>query len=127
MPPRPGSSARLHLPSPHLPPLPPRQVVFFVVFLAVVRNKKIPHVVRFNACQAIMIDITAMMFNLVRMYFPAEVRWSVLLDFFDRYAYIASMATILYCVFWTLRGYYADLPWISEASYIQVELAEVSG
>ena len=101
-------------------------VVFFVVFLAVVRNKKIPHLVRFNACQAIMIDICAMMFNLLRMYFPAEVRWYVLLDYFDKYAYVSSMALILYSVFWSLRGHYADLPFISEESYIQVELAEHS-
>jgi len=73
-----------------------------------------------------MIDICAMMFNLIRMYFPAEVRWSVILDYFDRFSYVASMSAVLYCVFWTLRGHYADLPWVSEASYIQVELAEHS-
>jgi len=55
-------------------------VVFFLLFLAVVKNTKLPHFVRFNCMQGIMIDIVTMLFNILRTYFPAELRWSVILD-----------------------------------------------
>ena len=55
-------------------------VVFFLLFLAVVKNTKLPHFVRFNCMQGIMIDIVTMLFNILRTYFPAELRWSIILD-----------------------------------------------
>ena len=55
-------------------------VVFFLLFLAVVKNTKLPHFVRFNCMQGIMIDIVTMLFNILRTYFPAELRWSSVLD-----------------------------------------------
>ena len=35
--------------------------VFFAMFLAVVRNEKLPHFVRFNAMQSILLDICIML------------------------------------------------------------------
>ena len=54
-------------------------VVFFLLFLSVVKNNKLPHFVRFNCMQGIMIDIVVMLFNILRAYFPAELRWSAVL------------------------------------------------
>eukprot|EP00803_Ostreobium_quekettii_P008517 evm.model.scf_337.2 EVM.evm.TU.scf_337.2 scf_337:8310-12018(+) len=99
-------------------------VVFFLMFLAVVKNNKLSHFVRFNCMQAIMLDIVVMLFTILHSYFPAELRWSWVLSVFDSFSWVASMATVLYCVFFTLRGFYADLPYVSEAVYIQVEMSE---
>ena len=55
-------------------------VVFFLLFLSVVKNNKLPHFVRFNCMQGIMIDIVVMLFNILRAYFPAELRWSAVLQ-----------------------------------------------
>eukprot|EP00191_Tetraselmis_sp_GSL018_P021633 CAMPEP_0177582702 /NCGR_PEP_ID=MMETSP0419_2-20121207/2904_1 /TAXON_ID=582737 /ORGANISM="Tetraselmis sp., Strain GSL018" /LENGTH=78 /DNA_ID=CAMNT_0019071993 /DNA_START=580 /DNA_END=816 /DNA_ORIENTATION=- len=74
--------------------------------------------------QAIMLDIGVMLFNILRAYFPAEIRWSVLMVLFDKFSFVVCMATIMYGVFFTLRGYYADIPFVSEAVYIQVEASE---
>ena len=49
-----------------------------------------------------MLDIVVMLFTIVRTYFPAEVRWSVVLDIFDMFSWNICMGTIIYCVFWTL-------------------------
>ena len=35
--------------------------VFFALFLAVVRNEKLPHFLRFNAMQSILLDICIML------------------------------------------------------------------
>lgn len=55
-------------------------IVFFLLFLAVVKNTKMPHFVRFNCMQGIMLDIVVMLFNILRGYFPAEFRWSAVLS-----------------------------------------------
>ena len=41
-------------------------LVFFALFLVVVRNNKLPHFVRFNAMQSILLDICLMLAGLVR-------------------------------------------------------------
>ena len=52
--------------------------------------------------QGIMLDIVVMLFSIVRAYFPAELRWSLILTSFDMFSWNICMGTIIYCVFWTL-------------------------
>ena len=101
-------------------------IVFFLCFLAIVKNTKLHHFIRFNTMQAVMLDIVVMLFNILRAYFPAEIRWSVIMNLFDKVAFLCCMATILYGVWFTLRGFYADIPFVSEAVYIQVDASEYS-
>lgn len=96
-------------------------VLFFLMYLYVIRNTKLHHFMRFNCMQAIMLDIITMVFNLLRSYFPAEFRWSILMDLYDMFAFNACMCTIVYCMFYALRGRYADIPYVSESVYLQVE------
>lgn len=49
-------------------------LIFFVVFLAIVRNRRFHHLVRVHAMQAVMIDIVIMLANIIRMYLPPEFR-----------------------------------------------------
>lgn len=99
-------------------------VIFFLLFLAVVKNNKIPHFVRFNCMQSVMIDIIVMLFTIVRSYFPSELRWTSILTTFDNFAWMACMMPILYCVYYSLRGKYADVPFVSESVYMQVEASD---
>merc|ERR1719281_817083 len=59
-------------------------IIFFVVFLAVVRNKNFHHLVRFHAMQAVMVDIVIMLAIIIRMYLPPEFRWSICIVVIDR-------------------------------------------
>ena len=43
---------------------------FFGLFLAVVRNPKVPHFIRYNTMQAIMLDICIMLAGLIMQYLP---------------------------------------------------------
>lgn len=99
-------------------------LIFFLMFLAIVKNNKLSHFVRFNCMQAIMLDIVVMLFTILHSYFPAELKWSWVLSVFDQYSWVASMGTVLYCVLFTLIGRYPDLPYVSEAVYIQVEMSD---
>ncbi|CAL8462351.1 g1884 [Coccomyxa elongata] len=96
-------------------------IVFFLLFLAIVKNNKLHHFVRFNCMQGVMLDIVSMLFTLLRAYVPAEVRWSFILDIYDMFSWNICMCTILYCVFFSLAGKYADVPYISESVYLQVD------
>lgn len=50
--------------------------VFFAMFLLVVRNEKLPHFVRFNAMQSILLDICVMLSGLIIQYLPFELAFS---------------------------------------------------
>ena len=69
----PGPLAKVYFSSQFAP-----LIIFFVLFLAVVKNKKLHHFVRFNCMQAIMLDIVIMLCHIVKAYLPAEIKWSVI-------------------------------------------------
>ncbi|KAK9842566.1 hypothetical protein WJX81_006375 [Elliptochloris bilobata] len=96
-------------------------IVFFLLFLAIVKNNKLHHFVRFNCMQGVMLDIVSMLFTLLRTYIPAEIRWSYFMDLYDMFSWNICMCTLLYCVFFALWGKYADVPFISESVYLQVD------
>ncbi|PSC72911.1 chloroplast envelope translocase family [Micractinium conductrix] len=115
----PGPLAKIYFGSQFAP-----LIIFFVMFLSIVKNTKLHHFVRFNCMQAIMLDIVVMLFHILRAYLPAELKWSVIGHYFDMFGWTCCMATVLYAVFWTVRGYYADIPFVSESVYHQVQLSE---
>lgn len=96
--PAPGPVAKLYFSS-QLAPL----VIFFVMFLGVVKNKKLHHFVRFNAMQAVMLDIMVMLIHILRTYIPPQIVWSPLKEWWDMITWVCCFSSILYCVFWTLR------------------------
>ena len=49
-------------------------LVFFALFLLVVRNNKLPHFVRFAAMQSILLDICLMLAGLIISYLPMELQ-----------------------------------------------------
>lgn len=115
----PGPLAKVYFSSQFAP-----LIIFFVMFLSIVKNKKLHHFVRFNCMQAIMLDIVVMLMHIVKAYLPAEIKWSVISHFVDMFMWTTCMGTVVYAVFWTLRGYYADIPFVSESVYHQVALSE---
>ena len=74
----PGPLAKVYFSSQFAP-----LIIFFVLFLAVVKNKKLHHFVRFNCMQAIMLDIVIMLCHIVKAYLPAEIKWSVIAHLVD--------------------------------------------
>ena len=74
-------------------------VVFFLIYLCVVRNKKFHHFVRFHAMQATMLDIVGMIFQILRGYFTETVLMSPVIDFYDTIAYSLCL---LYCIYYAL-------------------------
>jgi uncharacterized membrane protein len=99
-------------------------IIFFLIFLAIVKNKKLHHFVRFHAMQSVMLDILAMLFQILKMYFPPEVKWSPLWWGWEIFATTSCMVAVLYCVVFALMGWYADIPWVSESCYLHVQWSD---
>ena len=94
-------------------------VIFFALYLGVVRNENISHFIRFNAMQAILLDIVLMLCGLVlpssnglQVAFIAETLYNMV--------FLGAFAAFVYAVVQSLLGRYAEIPPLSDAVYMQV-------
>ncbi|NJL09308.1 MAG: hypothetical protein HC908_01020 [Calothrix sp. SM1_7_51] len=97
-------------------------IIFFALFLLVVRNEKINHFIRYNTMQALLLDIILYLCGLVlpvvgllgaaaKMLLSTTLASTIFLGIF---------VAIVYSVAQSLMGRYAEIPTISEAVYAQV-------
>eukprot|EP00238_Polyblepharides_amylifera_P000699 CAMPEP_0196571422 /NCGR_PEP_ID=MMETSP1081-20130531/1610_1 /TAXON_ID=36882 /ORGANISM="Pyramimonas amylifera, Strain CCMP720" /LENGTH=252 /DNA_ID=CAMNT_0041888371 /DNA_START=52 /DNA_END=810 /DNA_ORIENTATION=+ len=96
-------------------------IVFFALFLMVVRSTKLPHFLRFNALQSMLLDISVMLFGLLIQYLPFEIQFSWVGQLFNMFTFVTGFGAVAYSVYYTLQGKYCDIPVISEACYIQIQ------
>jgi len=94
--------------------------IFFALFLLVVRNENISRFIRFNAMQAILLDILLVLVRLILMFLPGLNSVAFILQVLFNFVFIAVVAVVAYAIVQSLRGYYAEVPTLSEAVYMQV-------
>jgi uncharacterized membrane protein len=94
-------------------------IVFFVLFLAVVRNPKISHFIRFNTMQAILIEILVFLCSLL-LGAIGSVGAALVLQTLNNVVFLGALAACIYSVVQSVLGKYADIPTISDAAYSQV-------
>lgn len=94
-------------------------IIFFALYLGVVRNENISHFIRFNAMQAILLDIVLMLCGVVlpifrgfQVAFIAETLYNMV--------FLGAFAAFVYAVVQSLLGRYAEIPPLSDAVYMQV-------
>ena len=95
-------------------------VVFFALFLAVVRNERIPHFIRFNTMQAILVDIILSLLGILFFRIISGVLPSLILVTLLNVIFTAVLAVCVYSIVQSALGRYAEIPGISEAVYTQV-------
>jgi signal transduction histidine kinase len=107
-------------------------LVFILLFLAVVRNPRIGHFIRFNTAQAIIIGIAIAILEAVLgiVEFPFSLAPGELLanasplDYgfaaLGGVIFFVALGSVLTSLVSVVQGKYADIPYISEASYSQV-------
>lgn len=95
-------------------------IVFFVLFLAVVRNSNISHFIRFNTLQAILIDILLILFGLVTRFLLGGIGIGLLTETLFNVAFLGVLAACIYAIVQSALGRYAEIPTISEAAYSQL-------
>ena len=96
-------------------------LLFFVLFLGVVRNPNVPYFVRFNALQALLIDL-----GLIVLYIGFELLLKplagggLLLGSLSSAVVIAVLAILVFALVECVRGQEPDLPGISQAARMQL-------
>ena len=95
-------------------------IIFFVLFLAVVRNPRISHFIRFNTMQAILIDILVSLLRLVLDFVARGLGANFVLETLFNVVFLGAFAACVYSIIQSVIGKYADIPTISDAAYSQV-------
>ncbi|MBD2149744.1 hypothetical protein H6F44_06335 [Pseudanabaena sp. FACHB-1277] len=104
--------------------IPLRFVAWLCVFLAVVRNYKVNHFIRFNGMQALLLDVVV---EIVRVMLMILIKLLGTIAFFPFLFQIISSVTFLgiiaasgYAIWQSVWGKYSEMPVISEVAYMQV-------
>lgn len=103
--------------------IPLRFVAWLCVFLAVVRNYKVNHFIRFNGMQALLLDIVV---EIVRVMLMILIKLIGTAAFFPFLFQITASVTFLgiiaasgYAIWRSIWGKYAEMPIVSEVAYLQ--------
>ncbi len=97
-------------------------ILFIALIFLVVRNNRVPHFIRFNTIQAILVEIGVFLVTLVLRLFSMV---GVNIPFFTQTIYttlfLAVFAITVFAWVQSARGHYADeIPTLSDAAYAQV-------
>ena len=95
-------------------------IIFFVLFLAVVRNPRISHFIRFNTMQAILIDILVYLLGLLLGFVARGLGANLVVETLFNVVFLGAFAACVYSIIQSVIGKYADIPTNSEAAYSQV-------
>ncbi len=95
-------------------------IVFFALFLLVVRNEKISHFMRFNTMQAILLDIVIFLCSILVRILGQVPGTAFAIETVANTIFLGVVVAVGYSVIQSLIGRYAEIPAISDAVYMQV-------
>ncbi|MBW4678940.1 MAG: hypothetical protein KME19_02355 [Microcoleus vaginatus WJT46-NPBG5] len=95
-------------------------IIFFALFLLVVRNEKISHFIRFNTMQAILLDIVLMLCGIIVPILGKGLQIQFVMETLYNMIFLGVLAAFIYAVVQSAMGRYAEIPTISEAVHMQV-------
>lgn len=97
-------------------------IVFFALYMLVVRNDRVPHFIRFNVMQSILIGILLSLFSIIWRYVLAAILppTNIIAETLFNTVFLATIGASLYCIVQSALGRYAEIPTLSEAAYTQV-------
>jgi hypothetical protein len=95
-------------------------IVFFLLFLTVVRNNNISYFIRFNTMQAILIDIFLILCGLVMQFFLNGLGANLLTETIYNVLFLGTLGVCFYSMIQSALGRYADIPTISDAVKAQL-------
>lgn len=95
-------------------------VLFLVLYLAVVRNTRVPYLIRFNTLQAILLDIVLVVVSLIFSVLLAPLGAGFALRTLSNTVFLGALVLVLFALIESLRGREADIPTLSEAVRMQL-------
>ena len=94
--------------------------IFLVLFLAVVRNARVPYFIRFNVLQAILLDIVLVLLTLAFQMLLAPLGGGFAVRTLSNTIFLGTLLLVAFAVVQCLRGKEADIPTVSEAVRMQL-------
>ena len=95
-------------------------LIFFLLFLAVVRNPKVPYFLRFNTLQALLIDIAVVLTTYGFQIIIQPFGGGLIVRTLSSTLLVAVLAIIIFALIECIQGKEPDLPGISEAVRMQL-------
>jgi len=95
-------------------------IIFFLLFLLVVRNERIAHFIRFNTMQAILLDILLVLCSLLLDILLRGLGTNLVTETLLNIIFLGTIAACGYSIVQSLLGRYAEIPTLSEAVHAQV-------
>jgi uncharacterized membrane protein len=96
-------------------------IVFLALFFLVVRNDKVPHIIRFNTMQALLVNILLALASIILPILSNVDSSGILSSTLYSTVFLGVIAIFIYSVIQSLRGVYAEIPTLSDAVYSQVQ------
>ena len=91
-----------------------------MLFLAVVRNPKVPYFLRFNTLQALLVDIVVVLLGYAFQILLQPLSGAFMLRTLTSTVLVAMLAIVIFALIECLRGREPDLPGISQAVRMQL-------
>ena len=85
---------------------------YLILFAGLVRNPKVPYFVRYNACQALLLDIALIIMSYFLRIFPLIELGSFL--------FIFTLCIFIYTISLTINGVEPEIPFISKSVRMQI-------
>ena len=93
-------------------------LVFFVLFLAVVRNPNVPYFIRFNTLQALLVDIIVVIISYAFIILP--IGGGLMMRTLSSTVVVGVLAVVIFALIECSRGREPDLPGLSQAVRMQL-------
>ena len=87
-------------------------LLFIVLFAGLVRNPKVPYFVRYNACQALLIDIALIIISYLLRILPIVELGSII--------FVFVLCIFIYSIFQCIYGVEPEIPFISKSVRMQI-------
>ncbi|BAY51740.1 hypothetical protein NIES2134_106670 [Thermostichus vulcanus NIES-2134] len=98
-------------------------LVFMLLYLLVVRNNRVSLFIRYNTMQALLMGIVLFIVQLLVQLVQLLLRiasFDLLIKVLFNFIFIATVIGVVYGVVQSVRGIYAEIPTLSEATKSQV-------
>ncbi len=87
-------------------------LLFIILFAGLARNPKVPYFVRYNACQALLIDIALIIISYLLRIFPIVELGSII--------FIFTLCIFIYSISQCIYGVEPEIPFISKSVRMQI-------
>ena len=87
-------------------------LLFIILFAVLARNPKVPYFVRYNACQALLIDISLIIISYLLRIFPIVELGSII--------FIFTLCIFIYSISQCIYGVEPEIPLISKSVRMQI-------